>query len=106
MGDVGDMYRALKKERQQEGVANRDFALREFDLAKEAAEAIGVQLEQISDTQYQFQFESGALLNFYPGNGRLYWDRNRPRGRFLQMPAGCDGWTLMMVIQAIKENGK
>lgn len=99
MSEQIDDYEAMKKERRALGEYRRQIADLQFPAAAKTAIKSGIGLKQHSQSHYQFRFD-GKLLNFYPGNQRLYWDESA-RGPFLRMPKGRDEWTLMAVIEAI-----
>lgn len=78
----------------------RDEAERDFPAAEEIACMHGMNLVRRSDHHYQLSHVNGWLQNIYPGNQRLYWDRNKPKPPFLQLP---DEWGLVDVVKAAVE---
>lgn len=56
-------------------------------------------LKRHNDVHYLLEPAGGAwLVNLYPGNGRVYGDRNRPeRGPYLALP---ERWTLRDAVLA------
>ncbi len=59
----------------------------------------GLRLRQCGDSHYQLEpFNKKWLQNIYPGNWRLYFDRNRPqKPPYLNLP---EEWTLTDVVMA------
>ena len=83
----------------QAGV-RRDAASESFPFVRGLAEDHGLKLVCHGDAHYQLEpdtEERGWLVNIYPGNQRLYHDRNRPKAPFLD--AGRP-WTLESVVRA------
>lgn len=79
------------------------LAADQFAEAAAAMEACGAHLlcrQQYKPAHYQVTFDDDdGLLNVYPSNQRLYWDKRR-RGTFLDMPEDRD-WTLMDIVRSI-----
>ncbi len=76
---------------------NRAGAEDQFTAAQKLAELNGLHLKQCSTAQYQLTHHTkNWLLNIYPGNCRLYHDKNRP-GDYLDVKPG---WNLMDVVVA------
>ena len=105
MSETADIYRAMKRENQKEADHRRMACFESYNAVMARARSHGIGLRLLSDIQYQFTLPSGALLNYYPGNHRLYWDKNKPRGPFLKCP-NIDGWTLGTVLDAIISESK
>jgi len=71
----------------------------DFDSAKWLAKDNGMILIQRSAYHFQLRWlKQGWLLNLYPTNQRLYWDRSH-QGPFLKMPETRD-WTLFDIVSA------
>ena len=85
MGDMGDVYRALREDQKNHARTRREQAQLDFPVAQAKARSHGLVLVQRSETHYQLEFPDGALLNIYPGNRRLYGDRTRPRCPFVRL---------------------
>jgi len=81
--------------------ARRGQAAIDWTKAFIAAKDSGMTLKQHSDQHYQLSHPDGWLLNIYPGNRRLYHDKNR-KGPFLQVPLE---WTLLDVVNAAAKQG-
>ncbi|MBE3126650.1 MAG: hypothetical protein IMZ57_13485 [Acidobacteria bacterium] len=107
MSDMGDTFKALRRHRQDEGERNRKYAADEFAFVQDiAATRDGIDVKRLDDSHYQFILPNGSLLNFYPGNQRLYWDKNRPKGPHLKHRDEKADWTLTAVLDAIQEGIK
>lgn len=88
--------KAIKRER-------RESATGDFREASTLAAQNGLTLTRKSETHYQLTSKSGWLMNVYPGNCRLYHDRNRPAAPYLRVPSP---WTLADIVRAaIKAEG-
>lgn len=100
MSDTADVYRAMKAYRQEQASESRDLSAKLFAEASRLAKEGGMSLTRRSDAHYQLRHaQDGWLLNLYPGNGRVYGDRNKPRGPFLHLP---DGWTVIDAVESAK----
>lgn len=96
MSEIGDVYKAIKEVDRQDRESNREAALSQFELAQELAERHGMIFVQRTESHYQLS-RDGWLINVYPGNRRIYADRNKVRAPYLSVP---DEWNLMDVIEA------
>lgn len=97
MSELGEVFRALRENRQADGSNRRLSAEEELSAAQEIASASGVELRQCSWTHYQLSAGAGRpLLNIYPGNRRIYSDPNR-RWPFVRVRRN---WSLVDVVQA------
>jgi len=90
-------FKLLQKERQQERAEARLVSDENFASASQLATQSGMILVRHTDVHYQLQSQSGWLLNIYPGNRRLYHDRNKPKPPYLNIPPN---WTLIDVVHA------
>ena len=88
----------MSKARKARSEHRRMMADLQFPAVAKVAREFGVDLLQRSESHYQFRFD-GCLLNFYPGNGRLYWDEKR-KGPRLKLP-DLEEVTLLVVLKAI-----
>ena len=89
-----------RREQAREHKADRRLAAgRDFQVARTMADSAGLILFHKTDTHFQLTTKAtgGWLLNLYPGNCRVYGDRNRPKGPFLNL-AGVK-WTLVEVVR-------
>jgi hypothetical protein len=106
MSDMGEVFQAMRAERQAQGQTNRDRAAEGFQAARALAKEHGLALVQYGDAHYALiRYVSGKAMwrhHIHPGNQRICMDRQMPtRAPFLKVP--CD-WTLVDVVQAaIKE---
>ena len=82
--------------------ARRDQAAIDWTKAFIAAKDSGMTLKRCTDQHYQLSHPHGWLLNIYPGNRRLYHDKNRAKGPFLNVP---HDWTLPDVVNAAAKQG-
>jgi len=95
MSDIGDLYRELRKERQQAGAARSAQAASDYEAAVHAALQGGWSIMQYGD-QYNLSGPNGELYQLYPSNQRVY----RPKGKhglFLRLPKP---WTLLDAVAA------
>ena len=95
MSDIGDLYRELRKERQQAGAERAARAADDYEAAVHAALAGGWSLMQHGD-QYNLTGPGGELYQLYPSNQRVYRPKGKP-GRFLKLPAP---WSLIDAVAA------
>lgn len=72
-------------------------AASQFGQAQRDAARAGLVLIRRSQAHYQLRAPEGWLINIYPGNGRLYPDKKRPKPPFLRVPPI---WTLADVVAA------
>lgn len=106
MGDMIEAFRDLTALRQIEGERSRNSASRDFEACQRIAVASGLKLNRKSADHYQLHGPGhrGWLINVYPGNHRLWMDKNRPAAPFLHVRRG--EWTLREVINAAIAAGK
>jgi hypothetical protein len=97
MSDIGDIFTAYRLSKQAEGQERRAAADETFADAQALASPFGLVLARHSAVHYTLSLPGGWWLNVYPGNRRLFWDRNRPRPPYLRLPLE---WTLLDVVQA------
>ena len=95
--DDYEIYKLLQQDRIQEGAARREAGKEHFAAAHQLAAQAGLVLAQHTDVHYGLQSPSGWLLNVYPGNRRLYHDRQRPKPPFLKLKPD---WNLLDVVRA------
>lgn len=94
-----DIYKFLKKEQKKDGVELRNLSHNQFGAAQQLAAQAGLTLVRRSDVHYQlFLSRNDWLLNIYPGNQRLYADRNRPKAPFIDVKLN---WTLIDVVKSV-----
>lgn len=92
-----EVYKVLQAERQREGATRRAENKDLFTKARQVAAQAGLTLIQHTEVHYGLQSPDGWLLNIYPGNRRLYHDRQRPKPPFLRVKPD---WNLLDVVQA------
>lgn len=97
MSDYRSHHDAIRISRKHERSRNRKVAEADFEIAQRAAERHGIVLMRKSDSHYQIRFH-GCLLNVYPGNRRLYHDKNHKTPPRLKLPSN---WTIIDVINTI-----
>ena len=102
MSDIGDYWKdvspLLKREAEQRAQGRRDDAESLFSAARAIAAKNGLLLKKHTDVHYQLRWPDGAILDIYPGRGRLYSNPARkPRSPRLTVP---DEWTLVDVVNA------
>lgn len=103
MSEISESYLALKLDRQRRGHERCDQACREFPEAERVARECGLKLLKRSATHFQLTplISLGSwLINLYPGNQRVYFDRNRGRAPYLALP---DDWDLKDAVKAAKK---
>jgi hypothetical protein len=91
------VFKALQQERAKEGAARRNASKEHYALARQFAAQADMTLTQHTEIHYSLQSPAGWILNIYPGNRRLYHDRNCPKPPFLKIKPD---WTLIDVVQA------
>lgn len=93
-----EVFKLLRKERMQDGGARRESNALLYGQAQQKASQAGMILEQHTDVHYSLQSQTyGWRLNIYPGNRRLYHDRQHKKPPFLKVPPD---WNLLDVIDA------
>ena len=109
MSDIGDTYKALREEDKRDREQNRQQATHDFTAAVELANQHGMGLIRRSDTHYQINHIDGWLLNLYPGNQRLYGDRNRRvKAPSVDLHIAAEEmrcWTLLDVVHSLVRAG-
>lgn len=98
MSDIGELWKDVREARMGEAMDRRLAAgscyLRLADMARHYT----LGLERHSDAHYSItHLATGWRLNVYPGNRRVYMDRNRARAPYLVLPRD---WTLENVVMA------
>jgi hypothetical protein len=94
--NTADLWNDVHFGRRLESRKRRGDAYVEFLAARDEAEQRGLTLKQCSMDHYQLT-NGSWLLNLYPGNQRIYADRNRSKPPFLNVP---EPWTLMDCVRA------
>jgi hypothetical protein len=104
MAEDYEIYKILRAERAKEGEKRRQTALKDYNNAAALANQVGWQFTCHSEVHYSLRKpqENSWILNVYPGNRRLYYDPNKPKGPFLRLK---DDWSLTdVVLAAIQQN--
>lgn len=92
-----EVYKVLQQERMRDGASRRAANKELFGAARQLAAQAGLTLVQHTEVHYGLKGPTGWLLNIYPGNRRLYHDRQKPKPPFLKMKPD---WTLLDVVRA------
>ena len=93
-----DFWRESKRVRQERGERNRRTADHEFEDARELARRHGMTLIMRCESHYQLRKPREWLQNIYPGNRRLYYDRNqRHKPPYVKLP---ENWGIIDVVKA------
>jgi len=77
--------------------SNRDLAGKLYNEARLLAMQHQMILIAFTETHYQLRSSNGWILNIYPCNRRLYFDRKHKTPPYLRLP---DEWTLLDVVKA------
>ena len=81
-----DYYKILRKQDQLEEEKSKENSADLYVEASELAKKAGWILRKHSDIHYSiWQSAEGWLLNFYPGNSRIFYDPNRKKGPYLKL---------------------
>lgn len=99
-----EIYKILRDEKTKKGEQRRQFALKDYENAATLAKQVGWEFICHSEAHYSLRNpqENSWILNVYPGNRRLYYDPNKPKGSFLNLN---DNWSLTdVVFAAIHQN--
>lgn len=97
---IAEHYEMLRQCQIQHRADRREIAAQQFAEARDIATVAGFGLFQHSDSHYSLRAPGGWQINIYPGNRRLFHDRNRARAPFL--PLRCD-WDLISVVRSAIE---
>ena len=93
---------AMKEKRQKDAVSRRALAAKQYWNAARTAHNHGLILTKHNDSHYSLEpavkcKDLRWRQNIYPGNLRLYYDRNLPtRPPFLKLP---EEWTLGDILE-------
>lgn len=88
----------FRKQRQSEGRSRRAMSAAEFPEAARVAAERGLRLIRHDDAHYALRKDGAWLLNLYPGNQRLYYDRAWPqKPPYLHVPSP---WSLLDCVRA------
>jgi hypothetical protein len=90
-----EKYRFIAEKRTQESSQRRTLNKEDFQIALQLANKAGIEL--IQKTEFHYQLKNHWLINVYPGNQRLYYDRNFPKPPFLNIKSD---WNLIDVVKA------
>lgn len=97
-------YKDLRLEQAKESAKRRRQALKDYTRALALADQLGWILKCHSESHYSLRKpqENSWLLNIYPGNGRFYYDPNKPKGPILKLKSD---WTLTELLEeVVKKN--
>ena len=99
MSDIIDGFKAMADIDKQDREVARAKAAIEFVTVRDFAKSAGLTLRAHTEAHYSLR-GCGYILNIYPGNRRLYYDRSHRKPPFLKLP---DEWSLLNVVQAAIE---
>lgn len=88
-------FKILAKNRSQESAQRRLLSKENYNIAVQLATKAGIEL--IKKTEFHYQLKNNWLINVYPGNQRLYHDRNFPKPPFLKIKPD---WNLLDIVEA------
>lgn len=101
-----EIFKAINRERQEDGERRRLQATVDFRQAAVVASACGLRLTRYTDQHYQLgSINPRWLLDIYPGNQRLYRSKvgkQAVRAPFLAL--GWDDWTLIDIVCAARKH--
>lgn len=97
-----EIYKILRQEDILEKAKLRQVSENVYKEAVQLAKKAGWILRKHSEVHYSI-WSGTWLLNFYPGNSRIWYDPNKRRGPFLKV--GINPTILDVVQAAIKANG-
>lgn len=109
MSEETNYWKQYRRHKQIDAAVRRDAEFDAFPAAQAKAEANGLRLVRKTDAHYQISpISFGWLLNIYPGNQRIYADRNRPDAPYLTLAATDEDrdWTLQEIVDAAIEAAK
>ena len=95
-------FKALKQDNAQEARYRVKQAEIDFPHAKELANYGGLVLQKHTETHYSLRRAHSWVINLYPGNQRLYADKNRHKAPFLKV-SQVEPWRLEDVVKAAIE---
>ena len=99
MSEIAETFRLLKRERFKAGQERRATAEHDYADALRLCRGTPLMLVKKDCSLYHLRHASaGWLINLYPGNQRIYADRNRPRAPFLELTGTA--WTLLDIVKA------
>ena len=99
MSETLNTYRAIAEHVKNRSHLSRNEAEGQFRRAAELASNNGMRLLRRSHDHYQLIGPASCpfLQNIYPGNRRLYYDRNHKKPPFVDLPSE---WSLRDVVKA------
>lgn len=92
-----ELFKALQQKKQQESVDRRILGNVDFEEASKLASQAGMTFVKHSEIHYQLRGKTGWVLNVYPGNRRIFHDRNHLRPPYLKIQSD---WTLIDIVNA------
>lgn len=103
MSEHAEVFRALRRKRQDDGRRRRAEAAADFIKARDLARSAGLTLLKHSDAHYNLlNHRTGSIINLYPGNRRIYADKSKAKPPFLRVVDGPESW-LYRVVKAAAE---
>lgn len=102
MSEIGDLYKAMKQDRQRKGDKNRSVSTRLFQEAYDLACLNGLFLIQHSGVHYSLRHPVAKWrLEIYPGNQRIYSPPDE-RGPLLNLR---QPWTILDAVRRAAKIG-
>lgn len=100
MSELGDAFRAMKRDRQRTNARRGKQARADFHLAEKLASAHGLVLRGHTDVHYTLMTKTGLeRWELYPSNQRIYTDKaHRKATPFLKLHGGA--WSLSDAVKA------
>lgn len=102
LSEIAETYAAMREIRKAESAKRRAWAALEFPEAKRLAAEAGLRLVKSGDFYFLEAPGKGWRLSLYPGNQRIYGDRNRPKAPYLNV----ESWSLRSIVLAAIEAEK
>ncbi len=103
MSETGDMWKAVKEDRQRKGESNRAVSSQSFFTAVKMAHEHGLALVRHTDVHYSLRHTaSGWRLDIYPGNQRVR-KLGKAYAPFMNLRSP---WTVLDVVRGAIEAGR
>lgn len=104
MGDIGDYWRDVKPILKREAAECREKNYEASDGVSEQAIQLacqhGMRLKECNDgTQYNLSHPTGWVIQFYPGNGRIYGS-GKCKAPFIRLNPETTTHTILDVVKA------
>ena len=96
---IYEAFKAMKSDDAKEARYRVKQAEVDFPYAKELAKYGGLFLQKHTEIHYSLRRAHKWVINIYPGNQRLYADKNRYKAPFLKL-SSVEYWRLEDVVKA------